>query len=188
MPENNRAGDRSDFHALVAWHPGVLSVAGAPADRAHDRPRAPAARRRALRPLALRLLALGLLAALFACGPSAPPVAVTVGEICAQEAGTTVTAQGYLALPVSALICAGGQCKISFYDEGGSVPVEFVTSRQPDPGKLTLPPDPYTADDLEVTLAGGARADRTTLVRITGPVRKPSASSCYLDAHVTAAP
>lgn len=136
-----------------------------------------------VRRLALLLLALGL----WGCGDNTPPRAVAIGDICQQDAGTKIVAEGYLALPVSALICREGQCKINFYDNAGSVSVEFVTSKQSSPGKLTMPPERYTLDDLQVTLADGSVVDRATKVRITGPVRKPS-SGCYLDAHVTERP
>ncbi|HUM72459.1 MAG TPA: hypothetical protein PLK31_26845, partial [Chloroflexota bacterium] len=58
------------------------------------------------------LILLAFTAVLAACGDNTPPVAVTVGEICQQESGTRIVAEGQLALP-SALICEGGQCKIN---------------------------------------------------------------------------
>ncbi len=137
-----------------------------------------------MKPYVHRLAALLLVLGLWACGDNTPPRAVAIGEICQQDPGATIVAEGYLALPVSALICREGQCKIMFYDNAGSVSVEFVASAQPSPGKLTMPPERYTLDDLQVMLADGTVADRTTKVRITGPVRKPS-SGCYLEAYVT---
>ncbi|HEX8682726.1 MAG TPA: hypothetical protein VF707_10465 [Ardenticatenaceae bacterium] len=123
-----------------------------------------------------------LLAALAACSEAAPPVAVTVAEICQQAAGTRVVAEGHLALPTF-MTCTEGQCQISFYDETDSVFVEFVASDTPGNNGLQMPPDPYTEDNLSVVLADGTTADRNTLVRITGPVRKPSDNVCYLDVH-----
>lgn len=124
---------------------------------------------------------------LLACAGETPARAVAINEICSQEAGTRVSAEGYLALPTSALICREGQCNINFYNDAGSVSVEFVASKNPSPGKLTMPPPQYTLDDLQVMLADGAAADRTTRVKITGPVRK-SSSGCYLEAYVTERP
>lgn len=135
-----------------------------------------------LRPLAL----LALVATAAACGGS-PPLPLTIGEICSQKTGTMVVAEGYLGLPMSSLRCADGQCQISFYDEDDGVSVEYVASATPDPGKLTLPPARYSLDDLSVTLVDGSSADRTTRVRITGPVRV-APKICYLEAYTTERP
>jgi hypothetical protein len=133
------------------------------------------------------LLFLALLVSLVACADPTPPKSVAISEICQLDSGTNVTAEGFLSLPVSALICQNGQCKITFYDQAGSVPVEFVTSEQATPGKLTLPPKQYTLDDLQVTSADGTLVDRGTKVKITGPVRKQGAN-CYLAAYATELP
>lgn len=161
-------------------HPLVLAVTLAgQRDAMPMAGRRPALRGRLARPLALAALAV----ILWACGGGPPPSAVSVGAICQQEAGTTVVAEGRLAFPMSALICTDGQCKLHFYDDtGGGTNVEFVVSRTPSPGKLTLPPNPYTDADLQITLDDGTLADRSTLVKITGPVRKRG-GSCYLEAY-----
>jgi len=127
------------------------------------------------------------LAVLAACGQDTLPVAVTVAEICQQESGTNITAVGYLSLP-GALICEAGQCKINFYDDTGSVLTEFVVTDKPASGKLQLPPDRYTSEDLHFVLKDGTPGDQTTNVKITGPVRRPSANSCYLEAYHTEKP
>jgi hypothetical protein len=124
---------------------------------------------------------------LIACGNSQPPQAVPIAEMCTLDSGTNVTAEGFLSLPISALICRDGKCKITFYDEAGSIPTEFVTTRESSPGKLTMPPAQYTLDDLQVTLKDGSVADRTTRVRITGALRKQG-TNCYLETHATEMP
>lgn len=133
------------------------------------------------------LILLALTAVLAACGDDTPPAAVTVSEICQQESGTKIIAEGYLALP-SALICESGQCKLNFYDDGGNVLVELVTKDDPGTNNLKLPPEQYTDADLSFVLADGTPGDGTTRVKITGPVRRPSQFSCYLDAHSVARP
>lgn len=133
------------------------------------------------------LILLAFTAVLAACGDDAPAVAVTVGEICQQESGTKIVAEGQLALP-GALICEGGQCKINFYDDTGSVLVELVTKDDPGTNNLKLPPNQYSAADLSFVLADGAPGDASTRVKITGPVRRPSEFSCYLDAHAVERP
>ncbi|HYN89139.1 MAG TPA: hypothetical protein VER55_11440 [Ardenticatenaceae bacterium] len=129
-----------------------------------------------------RLIVFVALAALVACSDGSPPTAVTVAEVCQQEAGTRVMAEGRLALPTF-MTCTGGQCQISLYDETDSVFVEFVASDRPGNNGLKLPPEQYTEDDLSVVLADGSVADRATPVRITGVVRRPSNNACYLDVH-----
>ncbi|HRQ40532.1 MAG TPA: hypothetical protein PLD25_21670 [Chloroflexota bacterium] len=133
------------------------------------------------------LILLAFTAVLAACGDNTPPVAVTVGEICQQESGTRIVAEGQLALP-SALICEGGQCKINFYDDTGSILVELVTTENPGSNNLKLPPNQYSAADISFVLADGAPGDASTRVKITGPVRRPSEFSCYLDAHAVERP
>ncbi|MBX3061183.1 MAG: hypothetical protein KF770_32390 [Anaerolineae bacterium] len=135
----------------------------------------------------LLIILLGLTAVLAACGNDEPPIPVTVAEICQQESGTNITATGYLALP-GALICEAGQCKINFYDDTGSVLAELVASDSPDSGKMQLPPNQYTADDLHFVLKDGTPGNHTTPVKITGPVRRPSDFSCYLDAYAVEQP
>jgi len=125
---------------------------------------------------------MGLAAVLLACADDTPATAVTVVEVCSQESGTKVVADGYLALP-SFLTCTYDLCQISFYDETDGVLVELVASDRPFNNNLKLPPESYTADDLNVVLADGTVADRTTGVKITGLVKRPSDNVCYLDAH-----
>jgi hypothetical protein len=138
---------------------------------------------------ALLLLALiwTLTAVLAACGNDEPPIPVTVAEICQQESGTRIVAEGQLALP-GALICEGGQCKINFYDDTGSVLVELVTKDDPGTNNLKLPPEQYSVADLSFVLADGTPGDASTKVKITGPVRRPSQYSCYLDAYAVERP
>jgi len=128
------------------------------------------------------LFLLGLMVMLTACADDTPPVAITVGEVCQQEPGTKVVVDGFLSLP-SFLICEQGQCRINFQSETGNVLVELVTSDEPRNNRLMMPPDPYTEDDLQVIMADGAAADRTTPVKITGLVKRPSENVCYLDGH-----
>jgi hypothetical protein len=131
----------------------------------------------------LRLLVIvAIVAILGACGESAPPKPVAVGEICQQEEGTVVVAQGRLGLPLLGLTCRNGECRINFADDSSSVQAEFVASSEPSAGKLTLPPQQYTLDDLQVTLRDGTIANRSTIVKLTGPVRKQG-TTCYLDAY-----
>lgn len=135
------------------------------------------------RRIAICLLALALLVGLWACAEEPPPLPLTIGEICRQEPGTPVVAEGYLALPEMGMYCEDGQCRINFYEpDVGLIPVEFVTSRGDNPGTLTMPPNPYTLDDMEVTLDDGTVADRHTRVRISGPVRSNS-DRCYMEAY-----
>lgn len=129
---------------------------------------------------------LALLFVLAACADE-PPTAVQIGEICAQEENTTVVAEGYLALPLMGMTCSDGECRINFHGDGSSVMAEFVASDEPSPGKLTMPPNPYSADDLHVTLRDGTNVDRTTRVQITGPVRK-FGSTCFIEAYYTELP
>ena len=128
-----------------------------------------------------------LTAVLAACADDTPPVVVTIADICQQESGTKISAEGYLALP-SFLICEGGQCQINFHDETSSVLVELVTTDNPRNNHLRLPPAQYTTADLSFILADGTPGDGTTPVKITGPVRRPSANVCYLDAHAVERP
>ncbi len=133
------------------------------------------------------LILLGFTAVLGACGDDTPPVAVTIAEICQQESGTKVITEGYLALP-SFLICEKSQCKVNFHDETSNVLVELVASNKPGTNNLQLPPEQYTAADLSFVLADGTTGDGTTRVKLTGPVRRPSANVCYLDAHAIEQP
>jgi hypothetical protein len=135
-----------------------------------------------------RLLAIMVvIAALSACGNNEPPKPVAVSEICQLESGTMVVAEGRLGLPLLGLTCRNGECRINFADDSGSVQAEFTASKEPSAGKLTLPPQQYTLDDLQVTLRDGTLADRSTTVKITGPVRKQG-TNCYLDAYVAELP
>lgn len=138
--------------------------------------------RRSLRPFGL----LALLA-VAACAGGPPPVALPISQLCEQPSGTIVQAEGYLGLPLSSLRCKEGQCQINFFDANGEVSVEYVASKTPSPGRLTLPPAPYTLDDLHVTLSDGTSVDRTTRVRISGPIRV-APKICYLEAYSTELP
>lgn len=137
--------------------------------------------------LSLLALTLALTAVLTACGNDEPPVPVTVAEICEQQSGTNIIATGYLAMPLS-IICEGGQCKINFYDDTGSVLVELITSNTPESSALKLPPNQYTADDLQFVYKDGAPGNRTSPVKITGAVQRRSQYSCYLDAYYVEQP
>ena len=122
-----------------------------------------------------------------ACAGSMLPLSVAVGEICKQKAGTMITAEGYLNLPVNSLRCIDGQCQISLNDASNGVSVRFVASATPEPGKLTMPPKQYTRNDLHVTLADGSSADHATRLRLTGPVHT-APKTCYLEAYTAERP
>ncbi|HUM72458.1 MAG TPA: hypothetical protein PLK31_26840, partial [Chloroflexota bacterium] len=74
------------------------------------------------------------------------------------------------------------------YDDTGSILVELVTTENPGSNNLKLPPNQYSAADISFVLADGAPGDASTRVKITGPVRRPSEFSCYLDAHAVERP
>jgi hypothetical protein len=130
---------------------------------------------------------MGLAAVLMACEDNTPAVAISVGDVCQQEAGTKVAATGYLSLPTY-ITCTNHRCEISLHNQEEHVFVELAGYDQPTNNQFKLPPDQYTETDLSFVLADGTAGDQTTSVKITGPVRKPSENVCYLEVHAIERP
>jgi hypothetical protein len=119
---------------------------------------------------------------LFAACSNEPPTAATIGELCSLKPGTVVRIEGQLRLPIMALRCEEGKCRITLGNGTDSISVLIRAGEQPTANMLKLPPAQYTFDDLQVVLDDDTIADHTTLVAVTGRVRQPSANDCYLAA------
>ena len=126
-------------------------------------------------------LSIGLVVLLGACS-NKPPTAATIGELCSLDPGTVVVVEGQLRLPIMALQCEEGRCRITLGNGTNSISVLMRASEQPTSNMLKLPPAQYTFDDLQVVLDDGTIADHTTVVAVTGRVRQPSTNNCYLAA------
>jgi hypothetical protein len=117
---------------------------------------------------------------LTACEAEPDPVPATVAELCTMEPNTWVVVEGTLALP-SFLTCQEGKCRLNFGAQDSGIMAEMRASNNPRANMFKLPPDQYTDDDLSFVLDDESLADRTTVVAVTGRVRRPSETSCYLD-------
>ena len=115
-----------------------------------------------------------------ACGEDIPPVPAAVAELCTMESNTWVVVEGTLSLP-SFLTCQEGKCRLNFGADGSGIMAEMRASDNPRANMFKLPPEQYSADDLSVVLDDESVADRHTVLAVTGRVRRPSATSCYLD-------
>ena len=134
-----------------------------------------------MKPVIVLLSLLGLTAVfLTACEQEPDPVSATVAELCTMESNTWVQVEGQFSLPTF-LTCEGGKCRLNFGGGGSGIMADMRASDSPRANMLKLPPDQFTADDLSFVLDDASQADASTVVMVTGRVKRPSETSCYLD-------
>jgi hypothetical protein len=143
-----------------------------------------------MRPLFPALVATVILAA---CSAEKPPLAVTFGNICQQEAKSQVAVEGYLRLPMLGITCKSGRCVIAFYagpgGKGAWIGADVRNTARPDSGvnAIEMPPKTYRIEDLRVHLKDGRVVGQDAKVRLTGEVTK-SGNSCRIEVDVIEAP
>lgn len=137
----------------------------------------------------LILLSLLALTAVFltACEAEPDPIPATVAELCMMESNTWVLVEGQFSLPTF-LTCQEGKCRLNFGGGGSGIMADMRASDNPRANMLKLPPEQYSADDLSYVLDDETLADRNTVAAVMGRVKRPSATSCYLDVSSVSLP
>lgn len=137
----------------------------------------------------LILLSLLAVTAVFltACEAEPDPIPATVAELCTLESNTWVLVEGQFSLPTF-LTCQEGKCRLNFGGGGSGILADMRTSDNPRANMLQMPPDQFTDDDLSFVLDDESLADRNTVVAVTGRVKRPSETSCYLDVSSVSLP
>lgn len=126
-------------------------------------------------------------------GGCSKPVAVEIGDVCSQAAGSSVIVKGYVSLPPqidTVQLTRGGKVVavgLQLYmmtkadATGDAVKTTFWTSDKGEPNKVKPLPRGYTWNDLLLYTDDGKAVGAGKQVSVTGEVKTSDAGACVIN-------